>query len=90
MAPFLGPFLLVVIVVAVTTMLDYHNLLVMSVHVAVVVTILLDNDGIFSFRRRGKWHCNSESRECGKSDGKLAHRIFSYSAKCWLQKTRVG
>jgi hypothetical protein len=75
MAPFLGPLLLVVIVVAVTTMLDYHNLLVMSVHVAVVVavTILLDNDGIFSFRRRGKWHCNSESRECGKSDGKLAH-----------------
>jgi hypothetical protein len=46
------------------TMLDYHNLLVMSVHVAVVVavTILLNDDGIFSFRRRGEWHCNSESR----------------------------
>jgi hypothetical protein len=58
-------------------MLDYHNFLVMSVHVAVVVavtvTILLDDDGIFSFRRGGEWHCNSESRECGKSDGKLAH-----------------
>jgi hypothetical protein len=65
----------VVIVIAMATMLDYHNLLVMSVHVAVVVavTILLDDDGIFSFHRRGKWHCNSESRECRKSDGKLAH-----------------
>jgi hypothetical protein len=65
----------VVVVVAMVTMLDYHNLLVMSVHVAVMVmvTILLDDDGIFSFRRRGKWHCNSESRECRKSDGKLAH-----------------
>ena len=32
------------------TMLNYHNLFVMSVHVAVVVTILLDNDRrIFSF-----------------------------------------
>jgi hypothetical protein len=43
-------------VVVIATTLDYHNLLVMSVHVAVVVaiavTILLDDDGIFSFRRR--------------------------------------
>jgi hypothetical protein len=38
--------------VVIATTLDYHNLLVMSVHVAVVVTILLDDDGIFSFRRR--------------------------------------
>jgi hypothetical protein len=67
--------IVIVIVIAMVTMLDYHNLLVMSVHVAVVVavTILLDDDGIFSFRRRGKWHCNSESRECRESDGKLAH-----------------
>jgi hypothetical protein len=48
---------------AMATMLDYHNLLVMSVHLAIAVTILLDDDGIFSFRRRGEWHCNSESRE---------------------------
>lgn len=34
------------------TMLDYHNLLVISVHVAIAFTILLDDDGIFSFRRR--------------------------------------
>jgi hypothetical protein len=43
-------------------MFDHHNFLVMSVHVAVMVTILLDDDGILSFRRRGDWYCNSESR----------------------------
>jgi hypothetical protein len=64
----------IAIAIAMVTMLNYHNLFVMSVHVAVVVTILLDNDRrIFSFRRRDKWQCNSESRECGKSNGKLAH-----------------
>jgi lysylphosphatidylglycerol synthetase-like protein (DUF2156 family) len=66
--------IVIVVVIAMATMLNYHNLFVMSVHVAVVVAILLDDDRrIFSFRRRGKWHCNSESRECRKSDGKLAH-----------------
>ena len=55
--------------------LYYHNLFVMPVHVTVVVTIL-DDDGIFSLRRRGEWHCNSESRECGKGDDKLAHLNF--------------
>jgi len=80
----------VVVVVVMATMFDDYNFLVMSVHVAVVVTILLDDDGIFSFGRRGERYCNSESRECGKSDGKLAHCISSYSAKCWQLKTRVA
>jgi hypothetical protein len=38
------------LVVTMATMLDYHNFLVMSVHVAAMVTILLDDDGIFSLR----------------------------------------
>ena len=52
-------------------MLDYHNFLVMPVHVAVMVTFL-DDDGVLSFGRRDQGYCNSESRECGKSDGKFA------------------
>jgi hypothetical protein len=73
----------VVVVVVVTAMMfDYYNFFVMSVHVAVMIIAPLNDDGILSFRRRGKWHCNAESRECGKSNGKLAHCIFSNSAKC--------
>jgi hypothetical protein len=76
----------IVIVVVMVTMLDYYNLFVMSVHVAVVVTILLDDDGIFSLRRRGEWHRNSESRECGKGDDKLAHLNFLLLSKMLAQK----
>jgi hypothetical protein len=34
-----------VILVVAAMMLDYNNFLVMSVHVAVMITILLDDDG---------------------------------------------